>query len=92
MATRGSYVHYLYGRIIGGIPILFLCNFLRKLMVSNKKIHRALRTHTNSYEQVIPRNFSIFTIYQNYTLALTLNTNTISISIMHLKYPYLHIF
>ena len=45
-------------------------------MVSNKKIHRALRTHshTNSYEQYPLEKFFIFTIYQNYTctLALTL--------------------
>ena len=41
------YISLDYGRIIGGIPIiLVLCNFLRKLMVSSKKIHRALRTHT----------------------------------------------
>ena len=34
-----------------GIPImLVLCNFLRKLMVSNKKIHRALRTRTTLIE------------------------------------------
>ena len=46
MATRGSYVHISMGIILGGIPImLVLCNFLRKFMVSNKKIHRALRTH-----------------------------------------------
>ena len=37
-------------------------------MVSNKKIHRALRT--NSYEQYPLETFFIFTIYQNYTLAL----------------------
>ena len=62
---------YLYGRILGGIPImLVLCNFLRKLMVSNKKIHRALRTHTTLIEQYPLEKFFIFTIYQNYTLAL----------------------
>ena len=73
MATRGSYVHISMGEFSGGIPImLVLCNFLRKLMVSNKKIHRALRTHTyNSYEQYPLDKFFIFTIYQNYTLALT---------------------
>ena len=73
MATRGSYVHISMGIILGGIPImLVLCNFLRKLMVSNKKIHRALRTHIyNSYEQYPLEKFFIFTIYpQNYTLAL----------------------
>ena len=48
MATRGSYV-YNYGRIFGGLPKIFvLCNFLRKLMVSVKKIHRAFGTHTYS--------------------------------------------
>ena len=53
--------------------MLVLCNFLRKLMVSNKKIHRALRTHTNySYEQYPLEKFFIFTIYQNYTLALSI--------------------
>ena len=47
MSTRGSYVHISMGIILGGIPIIIvLCNFLRKLMVSNKKIHRALRTRT----------------------------------------------
>ena len=75
MATRGSYTctcTYLYGRILGGIPImLVLCNFLQKLMVSNKKIHRALRTHTTLNEQYPLEKVFIFTIYQNYTLALT---------------------
>ena len=43
MATRGSYVHISMGEFSGGIPImLVLCNFLRKLMVSNSY---------NSYEQ-----------------------------------------
>ena len=35
---------YITGRILGGIPkMLVLCNFLRKFMVSDKKIHRALK-------------------------------------------------
>ena len=42
MATRGS-----YGRIFRGIPkMLVLFYFLRKLMVSDKKIYRAFRTRT----------------------------------------------
>ena len=45
-------------------------------MVSNKKIHRALRTHTNCYEQYPLEKFFIFTIYQNYTLALILTSFT----------------
>ena len=42
------YIHVtLNGRIFGGIPemLVFKCNFLRKLMVSDKKICRAFRTH-----------------------------------------------
>ena len=39
-------------------------------MVSNKKIHRALSTHDNSYEQYPLEKTFIFTIYQNYSLAL----------------------
>ena len=59
----------IHGRILGGIPImLVLCNFLRKLMVSNKKIHSGFENSYNSYEQY---PLCIFTIYQNYTLALT---------------------
>ena len=49
-----------------------LCNFLRKLMVSNKKIHRAFENSYNSYEQYPLEKSSIFTIYQNYTLALSM--------------------
>ena len=38
---------YLYGKIFGGIPkMLVLCNFLKILMVSDKVIHKAFRTHT----------------------------------------------
>ena len=50
--------------------MLVLCNFLRKLMVSDKKIHRSFRTRTTSYKQNPSEKFFIFTIYQNYTLAL----------------------
>ena len=39
-------------------------------MVSDKKIHRAFRTHTILTKQI--REIFIFTIYQNYTLALIL--------------------
>ena len=63
----------LYGRIFRGHPqfFFFLCNFLRKLMVSDNNIHRAFRTHEyNSIKQKRLEKFFIFTIYQNYTLAL----------------------
>ena len=49
--------------------MLVLCNFLRKFMVSNKKIHRALRTHTTLMNNTALEKFFIFTIYRNYTLA-----------------------
>ena len=42
----------------GGIPIiLVLCNFLRKFMVSDKKSHRAFRTHTTLYIRPIREIF-----------------------------------
>ena len=55
----------------GASPIIIvLCNFLRKLMVSNKMILRGSENSYNSYEQYPLEKFLIFTIYQNYTLAL----------------------
>ena len=53
--------------------MLVLCNFLRKLMVSDKKIHRAELIQL--YKQNPLEKFLIFTIYQNYTLALSLFLN-----------------
>ena len=50
MATRGSYmyVHNSMAEFSGASEnVSFICNFLKKkLMVSDKKIHRAFRTHT----------------------------------------------
>ena len=69
---EGAMYITLWYRIFGGIPkMLVLYNFLRKLMVSDKKIHRAFRTRTcQIYKQNPLENFFIFTIYQNYTLVL----------------------
>ena len=39
-------------------------------MVSDKEIHRAFRTHTTLQTKSKKYQFFIFTIYQNYTLAL----------------------
>ena len=52
-----------------GIPkMLVLCNFLRKLIVSDKTIHGAFRTQfLQLYEENQLGKFFIFTIYQNYT-------------------------
>ena len=40
-------MHNFMVKNFGGIPkMLVLCNFLKILMVSDKMIHRAFRTHT----------------------------------------------
>ena len=66
MPNRGSYVYKLYGSIFGASPkMLVLCNFIRKLMVSDKTIHRAFRTHTTLRKQNPLDKLLIFTIYQN---------------------------
>ena len=75
MATRGSYVQctYLYGIILGGIPImLVLCNFSTKIDGFEQKDSQGFENSYNSYEQYPLEKFFIFTIYQNYTLALNL--------------------
>ena len=54
MTTKES-----YGNYSRGIPIIIvLFNFLRKFKVSNKKIHRALRTRTTLMNNTHQRNFS----------------------------------
>ena len=71
MATRGSYVHNSRVKIFGGIPkILVLWNFLQILMVSNKIIHAGLLELIQLYKQNPLEKILIFTIYQNFTLAL----------------------
>ena len=71
MATRGSYVHDLYGRILGGIPIMIvLCNFLTKIDGFEQKYSQGFENSYNSHEQYPLEKFFIFTIYQNHTLAL----------------------
>ena len=60
----------LYGRIFGGIPkMLVLCDFLKKL-VSDKKFTGLLEL-IQLYKQKPLEKILSFTIYQNYTLALT---------------------
>ena len=49
--------------------MLVLCNFLRKLMVSDKRFTGLLEL-IQLYKQKPLEIFVIFTIYQNYTLAL----------------------
>ena len=71
MATRGSYVHYLYGRILGSIPIMFVfMQFSTKIDGFEQKDSQGFENSYNSYEQYPLEKIFIFTIYQNYTLAL----------------------
>ena len=51
--------------------MIVLCNFLRKLMVFEQKYSQGFENSYNSHEQYPLEKFFIFTIYQNYTLALT---------------------
>ena len=56
MATRGSYVHKLYGEFFGGIPKMFLlCSLPKILMVSDNM--RPFRTHTTLYTKPIREIF-----------------------------------
>ena len=74
MATRGSYMYN--GKIFWGIlKMLVVCNFL-KILVSDKIIHKAFRTHKalkNKYPIFKSKILNVHHIYQNYTLIITLN-------------------
>ena len=71
MATRGSYYTYLYGRILGGIPIMLIfMQFSTKIDAFEQKDSQGFENSYNSYEQYPLEKFFLFTIYQNYTLAL----------------------
>ena len=66
MATRGS-----YGRIFGGIPkMLFLDAFFSENWWFQTKRFTGLLELIKLYKQNPLDKFFIFTIYQNYTLAL----------------------
>ena len=45
------------------------------MMVSDEKIHRAFRTHSTLFKQHQLEKILMFTIYQNYTLALSLSVS-----------------
>ena len=71
MATRGSYVHISMGELSGGIPIIFsFMQFSTKIDGFEQKDSQGFENSYNSYEQYPLEKFFIFTIYQNYTLAL----------------------
>ena len=48
-------------------------------MVSNKKDSQGFENSYNSYEQYPLEKFFIFTIYQNYTLALIMNSKCLEL-------------
>ena len=77
MATRGSYVHISMGIILGGIPInncfITFMQFSTKIDGFEQKDSHGFENSYNSYEQYPLEKFFIFTIYQNYTWALTKN-------------------
>ena len=50
--------------------MLVLCNFLRKIYGFEQKDSQGFENSYNSYEQNLLEKILIFTIYQNYTLAL----------------------
>ena len=75
MATRGSYVHISMGIILGGIPInncfITFMQFSTKIDGFEQKDSQGFENSYNSYEQYPLEKFFIFTIYQNYTWALS---------------------
>ena len=63
MATRGSYVHISMGELSGASDNISVDGF-------EQKDSQGFENSYNSYEQYPLEKFFIFTIYQNYTLAL----------------------
>ena len=74
MATRGSYVHISAWENYRGHPdnISFM-QFSTKIDGFEQKDSQGFENSYNSYEQYPLEKFFIFTIYQNYTLALKCN-------------------
>ena len=78
MATRGSYVHISMGELSGASPIISFMQFSTKIDGFEEKDSQGFENSYNSYEQYPLEIFLIFTIYQNYTLALIFPTNRLS--------------
>ena len=68
MATRGSYVHISNYR--GHPDNISFMQFSTKIDGFEQKDSQGFENSYNSYEQYPLEKFFIFTIYQNYTLAL----------------------
>ena len=66
-------MYKLYGEIFSGIPkMLVLCNFFQNIQWFQTKCFTRLLELLQLYKQNPLEKFLIFTIYQKYTLALTL--------------------
>ena len=74
MATRGSYVHISMGELSGASDNIILMQFSTKIYGFEQKDSQGFENSYNSYEQYPLEKFFIFTIYQNYTLALNNRT------------------
>ena len=70
MATRGSYVHISMGEFSGHPDNISFMQFSTKIDGFEQKDSQGFENSYNSYEQYPLEKFFIFTIYQNYTLAL----------------------
>ena len=70
MATRGSYVHISMGEFSGHPDNVSFMQFSMKIDGFEQKDSQGFENSYNSYEQYPLEKFFIFTIYQNYTLAL----------------------
>ena len=70
MATRGSYVHISMGEFSGHPDNVSFMQFSTKIDGFEQKDSQGFENSYNSYEQYPLEKFFIFTIYQNYTLAL----------------------
>ena len=73
MATRGNYVHISMGEFSGHPDNVSFMQFSTKIDGFEQKDSQGF---DNSYEQYPLEKFFIFTIYQNYTLALIFTENT----------------
>ena len=71
MATRGSYVHIIWENSRGHPDNISFMQFSTKIDGFEQKDSQGFENSYNSYEQYPLEKFFIFTIYQNYTLALS---------------------
>ena len=79
MATRGSYVHISMGEFSGASRWFFcFMQFSTKIDGFEQSDSQGFENSYNSYEQYLLEKFLIFTIYQNYTLALKAVFNNVS--------------